>query len=212
MPGPQVGGLAAEALGEPRVGRLLPAREGVGGEPIALVERLEEPLLVHLGRRDREREPVPIAEGAGCPVPEPRELAHVVGDRGADRLRRLPGLAALALVLALAEDPLDLVVVDGPTGDDAAVLGERRLDLRLELDDPVPELGRHLVRQQACVEQLELALARAPRRRSRVPPGSRGRGRGRRARRRGRAPPRRGVARAPRSRTTLASHQASDDA
>ena len=125
VPGPQVGGLAAEPLGEPRVGRLLPRREGVGGEPIALVERLEEPLLVHLGSRDREREPVPVAEGGGCPVPEPRELAHVVGDRRADRLRCLPGLAALDLVVALAEDPLDLVVVDGPTGDDAAVLGER---------------------------------------------------------------------------------------
>ena len=62
--------------------------------------------------REREREPVAVAERARGLVAQARELAHVVGDLGADGLRRLPGLAPLVDVVALAQDPLDLVVVD----------------------------------------------------------------------------------------------------
>ncbi len=156
VPGPKLLDGAAEAVRERGVGGRLPARERVGGEPVALVEGLEEPRLVHLRRRDREGEPVAVAERAGGLVPEACKLAHVLGDRGTDRLRRLPRLAALGDVVARAEDALDLVVVDRAAADLAAVLREPRLDRRVELDDPVPERLRHLLGQETRVEEVEL--------------------------------------------------------
>ena len=96
----------------------------------------------------------------GRGVAQPRELADVVGDRGADRLRRLPGGTALVDVVALAQDPPDLVVVDAAPVDLAAVLREAHLDRRLELDDPRAQLGRRLLRQEDVVEEVEPAAGR----------------------------------------------------
>ena len=120
-------------------------------------ERLEQPRLVHLGGRDRQREPVAEAERPRRLVAKPRELAHVVGDDRADRLRRLPCLAPLRLVVARPEDLLDPVVVDGLAAHDAAMLGEPRLDRRLELDDAVTERLRHLLRDERVVKDVELS-------------------------------------------------------
>ncbi len=156
MPGAELLHGAAEALGEPRVGPRLPCGEGVGGEAVALVEGREELGLVHLRRRDREREPVAVPERACRLVPQPGQLPHVVGDRCADRLRRFPRLAALGHVVARAQDPLDLVVVDLAAPDHAAVLREPRLDGDLEVDDPVPERLRHLLRHERRVQEVEL--------------------------------------------------------
>ena len=156
MPRRELFGRDAEPLGEPRVGGRLPLPERLGRERVALRQRLEQPRLVHLGGRDREREPVAEAERPRGLVAQPRELAHVVGDHGADRLRRLPGLPPLVLVVARPEDLLDLVVVDGLAAHDAAMLGEPRLDGRLELDDPVAERLRHLLRDQRVEEDVEL--------------------------------------------------------
>src|SRR6185503_6326422 len=66
-------------------------------------------------------------------------------------------LAPLCDDVALAQDPLDLVVVDRPAGDLAAMLREAGLDRRLQLDDPVPERLRDLLRHDARAEQVELA-------------------------------------------------------
>ena len=63
------------------------------------------------------------------------ELAHVVRDDGADRLRRLPRLAPLGRVVARAEDAHDRVVVDRLAAELAAVLRVPSLDRGLELDD-----------------------------------------------------------------------------
>ena len=157
VPWREIGDAAAEALGEARVRRRLPGREGLGGEGIALVEGGEEPALVHLGRGDGEREPVAVAERPRGLVAEARELAHVVRDGGADRLRGLPGVPALGDVLARSQDLLDAVVVDGLAADDAAVLREPRLDRGLELDDAVPKRLGNLVRDERVVEDVQLA-------------------------------------------------------
>ena len=65
MPGSEVGLGAFEAAGKGCVEPGFPACERLGGCPVALVERGEQPLLVHLGRGDREREPVAVAERPG---------------------------------------------------------------------------------------------------------------------------------------------------
>ena len=80
--------------------------------PVGIVERREQLLLVHLGRRHGEREPVAVAERVGGRVAQPRELADVLCDERAHRLRRDPRSAPLLDVVAVAEDPADLVVVD----------------------------------------------------------------------------------------------------
>ncbi len=54
-------------------------------------------------------------------VPKARELADVVGDLRAHRLRRLPGLATLGRIVAVAKDALDLGVPQLDTADDPAV-------------------------------------------------------------------------------------------
>ena len=130
VPGAKLRDGAAEALGQPRVERALPARERLRRHAVALIERREQLRLVELVDREREREPVAVAERARRLVAEARELADVVRDLGADRLRRLPRLTPLARVVALAQDPLDLVVVDLAARDHAAVSGETSLDRR----------------------------------------------------------------------------------
>ncbi len=163
VPGPEIGDVAVEALAEARVGLRLPCGEWLDGQRVALVERLEEASLVHLRGRDGEREPVAVADRARRLVAQPRELAHVLRDRGADRLRRLPGLLPLRDVVARPQDPLDLVVVDGPATDDTAVLRESRLHGCLELDDAVPQRLGNLVRHEARVEQRQLSRDEAVR-------------------------------------------------
>ena len=96
VPRPQIRDRAPEPRRQALVERALPAREGPGGHAVRLGERLREPLLVQLVSRQRQREPVAMAESARSLVPQARELAHVVRDDGADGLRRLPGLAPLA--------------------------------------------------------------------------------------------------------------------
>ena len=157
MPGPKLLDLAAEALGEPGVCGGLPGGEGVGREPVALVEGGEEQLLVHLRRLDGEMEPVAVPHGPRGLVAKPRELADVVRDGCADGLRRLPSLTALGDVVARAQDPLDLVVVDRAASNLAAVLGEARLDGGLQLDDPMPERLGNLLWDETRVEEVELA-------------------------------------------------------
>ena len=151
---------AAEAGREPLVELRLPARERLGRRAVGLVERGHQLVLVHLRRRDREREPVPVAERVRGGIAEPRELADILGDRGSDRLRRLPGRAPLVDVVAVAQDLADLVVVDAPAVDLAAVLREAHLDRCLELDDPRAELDRRLLGQEDVVEQIEPATRR----------------------------------------------------
>ena len=133
---------AAEASGQLLVERALPARERLGGHPIRVGERVDQLLLVELVGRQRQREPVAMAEGARGLVPEARELADVVGDLGANRLRRLPRLAALARIVASAEDPLDLGVLDLDAADTPAVAREAQVDRGLELDDPRAQIVR----------------------------------------------------------------------
>ena len=113
--------------------------------------------LVELVEREREREPVAVAERARGLVPQARELAHVVGDGRADGLRRLPGLAPLGDVVALAQDPLDPVVVHLLAADDGAMPREARLDRGLELDDARAERVRDLARNHQGVQQVEAA-------------------------------------------------------
>ena len=127
---------APEPGGQALVERSLPARERLGRRRVRLLQRLEQLPLVELVDREREREPVAVPEPASRLVAQAGELAHVVGDLGADRLRRLPRLAALGGVVALAEDALDLGVVDLDAADDAAMTREARLDGGFELDDP----------------------------------------------------------------------------
>ena len=93
----------------------------------------------------------------GCRVAKPGELADVVGHRGADRLRRLPRGAALAAVVALPQDPPDLVVVDPAAVDVAAMQREAHVDRRLELDDPRAQVGGYLLWQEGVPEEVEPA-------------------------------------------------------
>ena len=159
MPGTKLVDGAPEPLGESVVERALPAGEGLSRDAVGLRERRQELRLVELVDREREREPVALPEAARRLVPESRELADVVRDSGADRLRGLPRLAPLAGVVALAEEPLDLVVVDLLPADDRSVAREARLDRGLELDDAGAEGVGNLVREHQGVQELE-----APRR------------------------------------------------
>ena len=100
VPRAQLGDRAAEPRCEPLVEPRLPAREGLGGRAIGLGERLDELPLVELVGREREREPVAVPEPARRLVPQSGELADVVGDLGADGLRRLPRLLPLGGIFA----------------------------------------------------------------------------------------------------------------
>ncbi len=129
---------------------------GAPGRPVDFVERGEEPSLVELARRQRQREVVPGAEMARRPVAQAGLLAHPLGHLGADLLRRFPGLAPFALVVAGAQDLGDRVVVDLDAVDPAAERVERRVDLGVELDLLGPQVGRDLLGEGAVVEHLEL--------------------------------------------------------
>ena len=121
VPRAQVSRRAAEPRGESLVERAFPAPERHGRDAIGLGERLRELALVELVRRQREREPVAVAEAARGLVAQARELADIVGNDRADGLGRLPGLAALGRIVALAKDALDLGVADLRTGDHTAM-------------------------------------------------------------------------------------------
>ena len=95
VPGAKLRDGAAEPGGQALVERSLPARERLGRHRVRLLQRLEQLPLVELVHRQRQREPVAVPEPASRLVAQAGELAHVVGDLGADRLRRLPRLAAL---------------------------------------------------------------------------------------------------------------------
>ena len=161
VPGAKLVDRAAEPAGELTVHLRLPRGERRSRERIALPERGEQPILAHLHRLDREREPVAIPQPTGRLVPEPGELADVVGHSGADRLRRLPGLAPLRDVVALAENPADRVVVQLGAAHDSAMAREAGLDRRLERHDPVPERLGHLVRDEGVVQHVELPAGEA---------------------------------------------------
>ena len=160
VPRPQIADGAAEPAREPLVERRLPARERLGRRAVRLVERGHQLVLVHLGRRHRESEPVAVAERVRGGVPQPRELADILGDGGADGLRGLPGRAPLVDVVAVLQDLPDLVVVDATPVDIAAVLREAHLDRCLELDDPRAQLSRRLLREEDVVEKVEPAAGR----------------------------------------------------
>ena len=90
---------------------------GSRGGPVDVVERGEQPGLVELPGRQREREVVAGAEVARRLVAQPGQLADAVGDLGTDLLRRLPRRPSFVGVVARAEDLGDGVVVDPPAVD-----------------------------------------------------------------------------------------------
>ncbi len=167
----EIGGLAAEPLGERGVEARLPFAERCRGRLLHLVEGGEQSPLVELAGGQREGEVVAVAEPARRLVPETGELANAVGDLGADLLRRLPCRPPRRRVVARAQHIGDRVVVDPPAVDLAAEGVERRLDLDLELDDVPAKFGVDLVRSERVVEHVELAgherveLVRLPARR-----------------------------------------------
>ncbi len=199
VPRPQVVGRAPEALGEPRVGRRLPGAErGVRGG-LHVCERGEEALLGHLVRRQREREPVALAEATRRLVAQAGELSDVVGDLGADRLGRAARppsssasssaarrIARISLSETLRPPTTPRCRANRDSTRDASPMIRCRSSVR------------HLSGQHRGPQQLELTLDRRLAR-ARVPARPRRRGRGRRARPRGRRRSRRGAARAPRS-------------
>ena len=121
VPRRELGDRASEPGRQPIVDASLPACERLAGGAVDLGQRRKEPLLVHLGSGEGEGEPVAVANGTRCLVPEARKHAHVVRDSGTDRLRGFPRLATPVDIVALAENPQDLVVVDPPAGDDSAM-------------------------------------------------------------------------------------------
>ncbi len=171
VPRPEIGGLAAEPLGERGVEARLPFAERCRGRLLHLVEGGEQPPLVELAGGQREGEVVAVAEPARRLVPETGELANAIGDLGADLLRRVPRRPPRRRVVARAQHIGDRVVVDPPAVDLAAEGVERRLDLDLELDDVSAKFGVDLVRSKRVVEHVELAgderveLVRLPARR-----------------------------------------------
>src|SRR4249920_2050555 len=77
VPGSELGHGAPEPLDEARVERSFPARERRGCGAVGRGERLDQLCLVELVRREREREPVAVPEGARGLVAEAGELADV---------------------------------------------------------------------------------------------------------------------------------------
>ncbi len=157
MPRAEVGGIAAEPLGEGGVEARLPLVEGGRGRLVDFVECGEQSSAVELAGGEGESEVVAVAEAASRFVPESSELAHAVGDLVADLLRRFPCCSARRGVVARAQHVGDGVVVDALAVDLAAERVERRLDLDLELDDAAAKLGVDLVRGEGVVEHVELA-------------------------------------------------------
>ena len=159
VPGAEVRGGAAEAGRQRLVERCFPALEHCAGREVGLGQRVEQLLLAHLHRRHRQLEPVAMTQRPGGLIAQAGELAHVVGDRGAHGLRRLPGLAALVRVVTRAEDALDLVVSDLAAAHHAAVRDEAGLHRSFQLDDAAPQGGRHLMREERVMEQRRAGVA-----------------------------------------------------
>ena len=157
VPGSKLGEAAAEADCEGGVDVGLPFGERRARGRFDLVEGLEEAGLVELARGERECEVVPGAEVARRPVAQPGELAHLLGDFGAHLLGGVPCSAALGTVVTRPQDRGDRVVVDGLAVDATPERVERAVDLRLELDELGPEVGRDLMRARPVVEDFELA-------------------------------------------------------
>src|SRR5262249_15305681 len=120
------------------------------------VECREEPAFVEVGRLERESKVIAEAERLRGPVAKTRQLADVAGDLAADALRRFPRGSAARGVVARAEDVENLVVVDRLAVDRAAMAGETRLDVALEVDDLPPEFGGDLMRRVRLREHIEL--------------------------------------------------------
>ena len=163
MPRTQIGTGTGETCGELLVERALPARERLGSHTIGLGESVDQPLFVELVGRQRQREPVAMAERACSLVPEPRELADVRGYLRADRLRRLPGLQALGGVVAPAEDALDLGVSDLDAAHDPAMAREAQIDRGLELHNARAQVVGYLVPEHEVAQKIELAARLAVR-------------------------------------------------
>ena len=152
---------AVEPLRETGIELGLPRGERRRGRPIDLVERGEEPRLVQLARLEREREVVARSEMARRTVAEPGLLLHPLRHLGTHLLRRFPGSAPFAGVVAGAQDPGNRVVVDLLAVDPAAEGVERAVDLGIELDLLRPQVGRDLLRERAVVQHLELTALEA---------------------------------------------------
>ena len=121
MPWPQLRYRAAESGRELLVDCPLPPRERLRRDAVGVGQRLDQLLLVELVDRQREGKPVAMPECSRRLVPKARELADVVGDLRAHGLRRLPGLATLGRIVAVAKDALDLGVPKLDTADESAV-------------------------------------------------------------------------------------------
>ncbi len=131
--------------------------ERSGGDLVDLGEHREQTRFVELAGRERQREVVAVPERLGGPVAKMDQRAQVGGDLGADGLGRVPGRGAVLGIVARPEHLEDVVVVDLDPVDDAAMPGEPRLDVGLELHDLPPDVGVDLVRGEALLEELELA-------------------------------------------------------
>jgi hypothetical protein len=103
VPRPELGDDAREPRRQSLVEVRLPPGKRLGRGAIAVGERLDELCLVHLVRRQRQGEPITVAERACCLVAKPGELADVVANLGPHRLGRLPRLASLPRVVAPAK-------------------------------------------------------------------------------------------------------------
>ena len=155
VPRREVVAVDAEPVREPVVEFGLPCGERRRGEPVDFVERGKEARLVERVGREREREVVAVAEGAGGVVAQASKLAHVVGDLGPDLLAGFPCRAPLVRVVARAQDLEQRVVVDSRTVEVGAVRGKARVDRGLEVDEGVPQVRRYLVRNHGVGHELE---------------------------------------------------------
>ena len=101
-----------------------------GGELVDLGERGEQPVLVEVGRGERQREVVAVAEPARGPVAQAGELAHVGGDLGADASSTPPTRPAAARCRRSCAAPRGSSLSStGCAVDRAAVACEARLDV-----------------------------------------------------------------------------------
>ena len=94
VPRPQLVDRAAEPRRKGRIEVRLPRRERSSRGAVDLVRGREQAILVHLAGREREREVIAVPERSRGLVAQTRELAHAIGDLGADLLRGRPRHAA----------------------------------------------------------------------------------------------------------------------
>ena len=94
------------------------------GDAVDFAESREEPVLVHLAGREREREVITEAQELRGIVAQTREIAHSLAHFGADLLRRFPRAPSLLGVVAAAKHVEDRVVIDARAVDltDSVVL------------------------------------------------------------------------------------------